>query len=187
MGTISTNEFKSGITVKMDGDLYVIIEYQHVKPGKGGAFVRTKLRKMKTGGVIERTFRVGEKFEDAFIEQRTLQYQYRAGDAFHFMDTTTYEDVTIKEDFIGPAGGFLKESMECEGRFYENQLISLELPTFVELHVAETEPGIRGDTSKSGNKPAKLESGASIMVPLFVDAGDLLKIDTRTGAYVGRA
>ncbi len=184
---ISTNEFKNGLAIMVDGQLYIIDHYQHVKPGKGGAFVRTKLRKLKEGSVVERTFRVGEKFQEAFIEKRKLQYQYRSGSAFHFMDLNTYEEIQLDEQAVGQLGGFLKDDMEVEGEFYQEALITLELPVFVDLRVEETEPGIRGDTSKSGNKPAKLETGVTIQVPLFVGSGEMIRVDTRTGAYVSRA
>ena len=187
MGVISTNEFKTGITVLIDGELYAIVEYQHVKPGKGGAFVRTKLRRVKDGNVIERTFRAGEKFQDAYIEDRKLQFLYRSGATFHFMDQTSFEDVQIDEKVIGSPAGFLKENMEITGNFYEGEMIGLALPIFVELQVVETEPGVRGDTSKAGNKPAKLETGVTIQVPLFIESGGMVRIDTRTGSYVSRA
>jgi len=187
MGVISTNEFKTGITLLIDHELYAIVEYQHVKPGKGGAFMRTKLRRVKDGNVIERTFRAGEKFEDAYIEDRKLQFLYRATDTFHFMDQTSFEDVQIQEEVIGPPAGFLKENMEITGNFYNGELIGLQLPIFVDLQVIETEPGIRGDTAKSGTKAAKLETGVSIQVPLFIEPGGMVRIDTRTGNYVSRA
>ena len=184
---ISTSEFKNGIAIKIEGELFVIAEFQHVKPGKGGAFVRTKLRRMKGNSVMERTFRVGEKFEEAFIEERKLQYQYRSGDLFHFMDLKSYDGVEIPKAILGKSAGYLKEDMEIAGSFYEGEIISLELPIFVDLKIEETEPGIRGDTSKSGGKPAKLESGLVIQVPLFIDSGEVVRIDTRTGQYVSRA
>ena len=184
---ISTTEFKNGETIVMDGQLWVIVEFQHVKPGKGGAFVRTKLRRLKGHSVMERTFRVGEKFEEAFIEQRTLQFQYRSGETFHFMDLASYEGVEIPESVLGPSAGFLKENMDIAGSFYAGEIISLELRIFVDLRIDETEPGLRGDTSKSGNKPAKLETGLVIQVPLFMDSGEIIRVDTRTGAYVSRA
>ncbi|MBI3324109.1 MAG: elongation factor P [Candidatus Omnitrophica bacterium] len=184
---ISTNEFKTGITVLIDNELYAIVEYQHVKPGKGGAFVRTKLRRVKDGNVIERTFRAGEKFQDAYIEDRKLQFLYRAGETFHFMDQTSFEDVQIQEKILGAPAGFLKENMEITGNFYDGELIGLQLPIFVELQVVETEPGVRGDTSKAGNKPAKLETGVTIQVPLFIESGGMVRIDTRNGSYVSRA
>ena len=184
---ITTSEFKSGLTILLDGELCTIVESQHVKPGKGGAFVRTKLRRLKDGSVAERTFRAGEKFQDAFIEARKLQFLYRSGEAFHFMDMTSFEDLQIAEKVIGPGAGFLKENMEAEGDFHDGQLIGLELPIFVILRIEETEPGIRGDTAKAGTKPAKLETGVTIQVPLFVESGETVRIDTRTGTYVSRA
>ena len=184
---ISTNEFKTGLTIMVDGGMYVIEHYQHVKPGKGGAFVRTKLRKAKEGSVIERTFRVGEKFQEAFIEERKLQYLYRSGSEFHFMDLGSYEDLQIQEAVIGPSAGFLKDNMEIQGKFHEGRLMDLELPIFVDFKILETEPGIRGDTSKAGTKPAKLETGVTIQVPLFIDSGETIRVDTRTGSYISRA
>ncbi|MBI2885050.1 MAG: elongation factor P [Candidatus Omnitrophica bacterium] len=184
---ISTNEFKSGAAILVDGALYVIVEFQHVKPGKGGAFVRTKLRRLKSDAVIERTFRAGDKFQDAFIENRKLQFLYRAGDQFHFMDMKSYEEISLTAEAIGKSAGFLKENMEIEGEFYESDLIGLTLPVFVDLRIVETEPGIRGDTSKSGNKPAKLETGMVVQVPLFVGPDETIRVDTRTGTYSSRA
>lgn len=183
---ISTNEFKNGEAILMDGQLWIIVEYQHVKPGKGGAFVRTKLRRMRDSSVIERTFRAGEKFQEAYIEKRTLQYLYRTADTFHMMDTKTYEEVTVPASIIGQGAGFLKENMELEGQFHDSQMIGIQPPMFVEVQVASTEPGIRGDTSKGGMKPATLETGATIQVPLFVENGDLIRVDTRTATYVSR-
>ena len=183
---ISTSEFKNGEAIVMDGQLWVIIEYQHVKPGKGGAFVRTKLRRMRDDSVIERTFRAGEKFQEAFIEKRTLQYLYRTADTFHLMDTKSYEEVQVPVKVIGQAAGYLKENMELEGQFHDGQLIGIQPPMFVDVHIASTEPGIRGDTSKGGMKPATLETGATIQVPLFVDTGDVIRVDTRNGVYVSR-
>jgi elongation factor P len=183
---ISTNEFKNGEAIIMDGQIWVIVEYQHVKPGKGGAFVRTKLRRMRDASVIERTFRVGEKFQEAFIEKRTLQYLYRTADAFHLMDTKSYEEITVPADAVGSAAGFVKENMELEGQFHDGQMIGIQAPMFVDVHIESTEPGIRGDTSKGGMKPAKLETGATIQVPLFVVTGDMIRVDTRNGTYVSR-
>ena len=183
---ISTNEFHSGETIIMDGQLWIIVEFQHVKPGKGGAFVRTKLRRMRDDSVIERTFKAGEKFQEAYIEKRTLQYLYRTADTFHLMDTKSYEEVQVAEKTIGKAAGFLKENMELEGQFHDGQMIGLAPPMFVDVHISSTEPGIRGDTSKGGMKPATLETGATIQVPLFIDTGDLIRVDTRTSSYVSR-
>ena len=183
---ISTGEFKSGEAIVMDGQLWIIVEFQHVKPGKGGAFVRTKLRRMRDGGVIERTFRAGEKFQEAYIERRTLQYLYRTADTFHLMDTKNYEEVQVSAEKLGQTAGFIKENMELEGQFHDDQMIGIQPPMFVDVHIESTEPGIRGDTSKGGMKPAKLETGAVIQVPLFIDTGDFIRVDTRTGAYVSR-
>ena len=183
---ISTSEFRNGEAIVMDGQLWVIVEFQHVKPGKGGAFVRTKLRRMRDSSVIERTFRAGEKFQEAYIEKRTLQYLYRTAETFHLMDTKTYEEVQVSALLIGEGAGFLKENMELEGQFHDGQLIGIQPPMFVEVHVETTEPGVRGDTSKGGMKPATLETGATIQVPLFVETGDVIRVDTRTGSYVSR-
>ncbi len=183
---ISTTDFRNGKSIVMDGQLWVIVEFQHVKPGKGGAFVRTKLRRMRDNSVIERTFRSGEKFQEAYIEKRTLQYLYRTAEAFHLMDTKTYEEIQVSRESIGQAAGFLKENMELEGQFHDGQLIGIQPPMFVDVHVESTEPGVRGDTSKGGMKPATLETGATIQVPLFVGTGDFIRVDTRTGSYVSR-
>lgn len=184
---ISTNEFKTGLAIRVDGTLYIIEEYQHVKPGKGGAFMRTKLRHLTQGSVIERTFRAGEKFEEAFIEERPLQFLYKTGTDYHFMDLETYDERVVAEGTIGAPAGFVKENMELKGRFHDGGLIGLELPIFVELKIEYTEPGIRGDTSKAGTKPAKLESGVTVQVPLFIETGETIRVDTRTGNYVSRA
>ena len=183
---ISTTEFRNGEAIVMDGQLWVIVEFQHVKPGKGGAFVRTKLRRMRDSSVIERTFRSGEKFQEAYIEKRTLQYLYRTAETFHLMDSKTYEEVQVPASLIGEGAGFLKENMELEGQFHDGQLIGIQPPMFVDVHVESTEPGVRGDTSKGGMKPATLETGATIQVPLFVETGDVIRVDTRSGSYVSR-
>ena len=183
---ISTNEFRNGEAIVLDGQLWIIVELQHVKPGKGGAFVRTKLRRMRDNSVIERTFRSGEKFQEAYIEKRSLQYLYRTSDSFHLMDTKSFEELQVPVDAIGQATGFLKENMELEGQFHDGQMIGIQPPMFVDVHVQSTEPGVRGDTSKGGMKPAMLETGATIQVPLFIETGDLLRVDTRTGSYVSR-
>ena len=170
----------------MDGQLWVIVEFQHVKPGKGGAFVRTKLRRLRDSSVIERTFRSGEKFQEAYIEKRTLQYLYRTADTFHLMDTKSYEEIQVPAEVLGQGAGFLKENMELEGQFHDGQLIGIQPPMFVDVHIGSTEPGVRGDTSKAGMKPAQLETGATIQVPLFVETGDRIRVDTRSGTYVSR-
>ena len=183
---ISTTEFPSGLAMEIDGQLWTIVEFQHVKPGKGGAFVRTKLRRMRDASVIERTFRAGEKFQEAYIEKRALQYLYRTADSFHLMDTKNYEEIQVPAETIGEAAGFLKENMELEGQFHDTKLIGIQPPMFVEVRIESTEPGLRGDTSKGGLKPATLETGATIQVPLFVNTGDMIRVDTRNGAYVSR-
>jgi len=185
--TISTNQFKTGMAILLDGVLQLIVEYQHVKPGKGAAFVRTKLRNIKTGNVVSRTFDAGEKFQEAFIEKRKIQYLYRGGDTFHFMDVNSYDQLALAADELGDAVHYLTESLEVKGEFYEGRLVGLELPTTVILKVTHSDPGLRGDTSKAAMKPATLETGYSIQVPLFVESGGQVKVDTRTGEYVGRA
>ena len=184
---IATNQFRSGLAIVLDGELWTIVEYQHVKPGKGGAFMRTKLRRMKDGSVVERTFRAGEKVQEAFIEKRTLQYLYRTGDTLHLMDTKSYDEVQLPASALGKVVGFLKENMELEGQFHDGRLIQITPPTFLEIRVKATEPGVRGDTSKSAMKPATLETGATVQVPLFVDTGELIRVDTRNGSYISRA
>lgn len=185
--TISTNQFKSGITILFDGGLFVIEEFQHVKPGKGAAFVRTKLRSLKSGNILNKTFDAGEKFQDAFIEKKALQFQYRAGETYHFMDLESYEQQAFSKEDLGDAANYLVENLEVKGEFYESRLIGLNLPTTVVLKVADSEPGLKGDTSKAAMKPAILESGLKTQVPLFIGPGDTIKVDTRTGEYVGRA
>ena len=170
----------------VDGELYILVEFQHVKPGKGAAFVRTKLRSVKTGNVLNRTFDGGDKFQDAFIEKKSLQFQYRAGDIYNFMDLQSYETVSLQREELGDSANYLIENLQVRGEFYENKLIGLELPTTVTLKVTESDPGLRGDTSKSAMKPAILETGFKIQVPLFVEPGEQIKVDTRTGEYVGR-
>ena len=184
---ITTSEFRNGLAILVDHELCAIVEHQHVKPGKGGAFMRTKLRRLKDGSVMERTFRVGEKFEEAFIEERKLQFLYRSGTSFHFMNMGSFEDVALEESAIDKAAGFLKENMEIVGDFHDGRLVGLELPVFIDLRVEHTEPGIRGDTSRAGTKPAQLETGMTIQVPLFVGSGETVRVDTRTGEYVSRA
>ncbi|MDD5424691.1 MAG: elongation factor P [Candidatus Omnitrophica bacterium] len=183
---ISTSDLKNGLTIKMDGQLFVVIEFQHVKPGKGGAFVKTKLRSLSTGNVLPKTFRSGDKLEDAFIEYKKLQFMYASGDEYHFMEEKTYEQFQLTAEQMGDVPHFLKENMMVNASFYENKLMTIEPPMFVELAVVEADPGLKGDTAKSGTKAVKLETGYTIQVPLFIEAGNVLKIDTRTGAYVER-
>lgn len=183
---ISTNEFKNGLTIKLEGQLFQIIEFQHVKPGKGGAFVRTKLRNLITANVLERTFRAGEKVEDAFIEYKKLQFLYSSGDDYHFMDQETFEQFQLSSEQLAAAIHYLKENMIVTASSYEGRLIKVEPPLFVELRVVEAEPGLKGDTAKSGTKSVKLETGYVIQAPLFIEKDNIIKIDTRTGEYVER-
>lgn len=183
---LSINEIKAGVTVLVDDVVYVVIETQHVKPGKGAAFVRAKLRNLKNGSIQEKTFRGDEKIEMAFVEERKLQYQYVSGAMYHFMDQENFEEVAIPEENIGDKKKFLKDNLEVMGYFYKNETLNINLPNFIEFKITHTEPGIKGDTAKGGNKPAQIETGATIQVPLFIDAGDNVKIDTRTGEYVER-
>lgn len=168
-------------------DVYLVIETQHVKPGKGAAFVRAKLRNMKNGGIQEKTFRGDEKIETAFVEERKLQYLYSSGSIYHFMDQDNFEEIAISEDNLGESKKFLKDNLEVTGNFYKNETLSINLPNFIDFKIIHTEPGIKGDTAKSGSKPAKIESGAIIQVPLFIDTGDKIKVDTRTGEYIEKA
>ncbi len=181
-----TSDFRNGLKIEIDGTPFEIIEFLHVKPGKGGAFVRTKLRNLQTGAVLNKTFRSGEKVGKPDLVDRHMQYLYSQGNDLVFMDLETYEQFTIPFEKIEDKAKFLKENMEVDVLYYKNEPISIELPTFVELEVVETEPGFKGDTATGGSKPAVLETGAKINVPLFINVGDKLKIDTRTGQYVER-
>jgi elongation factor P len=184
---ISTTDFRSGLTFEMDNDVVQLLEFQHVKPGKGAAFVRCKLRSVKTGSVIEKTFRPGEKFPKALIERKEMQFLYKEGDGWNFMDTETYEQVSLQESVLEDAPKYLKENMTTGILFYQGKVIGLDLPKQVELKVTETEPGIKGDTATGGTKAATLETGLIVQVPFFVNEGEALIIDTRTGQYVSRA
>lgn len=184
----STADFRNGMTLQMDGALYTITYFQHVKPGKGGAFVRTKLKNVLTGAVIERTFRAGEKVDEVRLERRPVQYSYSDGQLYYFMDQQTFDMIPLAEDVIGPDQlRYLKENMECEGLVHGDTVISVELPNFVELRIAETDPGVRGDTAQGGTKPAKLETGAVVNVPLFLNEGDVVRVDRREDKYIERA
>ncbi len=182
----STADFKKGLKIEIDGTPYVIVDFLHVKPGKGGAFVRTKLKNLLTGRVIDQTFRAGEKVKRPDLMEREMQYLYREDDNFHMMDNETFDQVIITGEQMGDATLFLKENLNVKVLFFNRQPVAVELPTFVELTVTETEPGVRGDTATGGSKPATLETGAVIQVPLFVEQGDLVKVDTRTGEYIER-
>lgn len=183
---ISTNQFKNGMAIEVEGTLFFIVDFQHVKPGKGGAFVRTKLKNVKTGAVLDRTFRAGEKFEQAILERKKMQFLYAEGDQFHFMDNETYEQLALAKDQLGNVMMYTKESSNVEMLMYEGKPIGVEPETFVELEIVETDPGIRGDTVSGGTKPATLETGAVVQVPLFLQTGEKIKIDTRTNTYITR-
>jgi elongation factor P len=185
---ISTNQFKNGNHIEVEGTIFKVVEFQHVKPGKGGAFVRTKLRRASDGAVIDRTFRAGEKFRSVRTEVRRMQFLYKDGSDAHFMDTDSYEQVTIPEASLEEPLRWMRESDEVELLYIDDQPADVQLPSAVDLEVTETEPGLRGDTaSGGGNKPAVLETGARVQVPLFVNVGDKIRVDTRSGEYVSRA
>ena len=183
---ISAGEFRNGVTFDMDGNVFQIIEFQHVKPGKGAAFVRTKIRNVISGAVVERTFSPTEKFPTAYIERKDMQYLYSDGDLYYFMDMETYDMLPIGKDLLGDAFKFVKENMTCKVMSYKGSVFGVEPPNFVELEVTETDPGFKGDTATNVTKPATLETGAEIKVPLFINPGDKIKIDTRTGEYLER-
>lgn len=184
---ISSNEFKTGVTIEVDNDVYTIVEFQHVKPGKGAAFVRTKLKNVKTGGIVERKFNAGEKVPKAHVERREMQYLYKDGDHFVVMDNESYEQTSLTEAQIGDGVKYLKENMNLGILFFNGTVIGVDLPNTVVLEVTYTEPGVRGDTATGGSKPATLETGAVVQVPFFINEGEKLIIDTRTGNYVQRA
>jgi elongation factor P len=183
---ISTADFRTGLTIETGGDLYSIVEFQHVKPGKGGAFVRTKLRNLRTGAVTEKTFRAGERMEQAMIERRTMQFLYRAGDEFTFMDLETFDQTALTADKVGDGAKYLKPDAEISIVSHEGELLGVDVPHTVDLVVTKTDPGLRGDTATGGSKPATLETGAVVNVPLFINEGDTLRVDTRTDQYVQR-
>jgi len=184
---VVAGDFKNGVTFEMDGGVFQVIEFQHVKPGKGAAFVRTKIRNVITGAVTERTFSPTDKFESAYIERKDMQYLYSDGDIYYFMDEETYEQIPIDANKLGDAFKFVKENAVCKIVSYKGNVFAVEPPNFVELEVTDTEPGVRGDTATNVTKVATLETGAQIRVPLFINNGDIIKIDTRTGEYLGRA
>ena len=184
---VSAGDFKNGITIEYEGGVYQIIEFQHVKPGKGAAFVRTKLKNVISGGVVETAFRPTDRFENAIIDRKAMQYLYNDGDLYYFMDNETYEQIALNSDQIGDALKFVKENEECRICSYKGSVFSVEPPLFVELEITDTEPGFKGDTATGATKPAIVETGAQVAVPLFVNQGDKIKIDTRTGEYLSRA
>ena len=183
---ISAGDFRNGITLEMEGNIYQIVEFQHVKPGKGAAFVRTKLKNIINGGVVEKTFRPTEKFPQARIDRVEMQYLYSDGDLYHFMNTETYDQIALNEDAIGDSLKFVKENEMVKICSHNGNVFAVEPPLFLELEVTDTEPGFKGDTATGATKPATVETGAVVYVPLFVETGDKLKIDTRTGEYLSR-
>ena len=183
---ISAGDFRKGVTFEMDGKVYVIVDFQHVKPGKGAAFVRTKIKNVVTGQVLEQTFNPTDKYPVAHIERKDMQYSYNDGDLYYFMDMETFDMLPLNFDIVEDAMQFVKEEMMVTIQLYKGAAFSVEPPNFVELEVTETEPGVQGDTSKAGNKPATLETGYNIQVPLFVNIGEKIRVDTRTGTYMER-
>jgi len=183
----STPDFRKGLKIELNGEPFVIVEFQHVKPGKGGAFVRTTLKSLITGNVLDKTFRSGEKVDKPDLEEKAMQYLYESDGQYHFMDSETYEQLFLSEDQLGESRYYLQENVEVEVLFHNGKAIGVEVPIFVELKVAKTEPGVRGDTASGGRKPAVLETGMTVQVPLFINEGDVLRIDTRTGKYIERA
>jgi elongation factor P len=182
----TTNDLKNGMTLNLDGNLMNVVEFQHVKPGKGGAFVRTKLKNVRTGRTLEKTFRADEPVEVAILDKREMQYLYRDETGFHFMDTQTYDQSVVDADAVGGAASWLSDGATPYVTFYEGTAIGVELPAAVELQVTETEPGVKGDRVSGATKPATVETGAAVQVPLFVETGDRIKVDTRSGAYLTR-
>jgi len=186
MPAISTNDLKNGMTLELDNGLFSVVEFQHVKPGKGGAFVRTTLRNARTGNVLERTFRAGERVEQAILEKRDMQFLYRDGEDYVFMDTTTYDQRQVPPAALGDAANYLVENAVATLATYRDEIVSVEIPASVELTVAETEPGVQGDRVSGARKPATLETGLTVQVPLFVNVGDRVRVDTRSGDYITR-
>ena len=184
---VSTNDLRNGMTLDLPEGLFAVVEFQHVKPGKGGAFVRTKLKNQRTGAVIERTYRADEKLEQAIIDKREMQFLYRDGSEYIFMDTTSYEQLQVDTGLLGDANNYLKEGDDAVIEFFGTEIVGVELPAAVELTVSETEPGLQGDRVSGARKPATLETGLVLQVPLFVNPGEKIKVDTRTGEYLTRA
>ena len=182
----STSDFRKGLKVEIAGEPYVIVDFQHVKPGKGGAFVRTRLKSLVTGNVIDQTFRSGDRVDKPDLEEREMQFLYETAGEYHFMDTKTFEQLFLTADQMGESKDFLKENLVIKALFHNKRPIGIEVPMFVELKVVKSEPGVKGDTASGATKPATLESGAVIQVPLFVEEGDMIRVDTRTGEYITR-
>ena len=184
---ISAGEFRKGITVEIDDGVWVIVDFQHVKPGKGAAFVRTKIKNVVTGNVLERTFNPTERMPRAHVESKDMQYLYADGDLYYFMDNETYEQLPLSKDLVEDALKFIKENMDVQVKFFKGSAFSVEPPNFVELEVTQTDPGFKGDTATAGTKPATLETGAVVQVPMFIDQGEIIRVDTRPGEYMSRA
>ena len=184
---ISAGDFRNGVTIEFEGNIYQIVEFQHVKPGKGAAFVRCKIKNIKTGGVVERTFRPTEKVPKAHIERKDMQYLYSDGELYHFMDVNTYDQIAVNAETVGDTLKFVKENEMVKIASHQGEVFAIEPPLSVELEITETEPGIKGDTAQGATKPATVETGARVMVPLFINQGEKIRIDTRTGEYTGRA
>jgi elongation factor P len=184
---IDTSDFRNGLSIIVDGEIFTIVEFQHVKPGKGGAFVRSKLKNARTGAVTDKTWRAGEKMEQAVLERKPMQFLYEMDGEYHLMDMETFDQITVGRAAFGDAAKYLKENQEVSVLMHEGRIISAELPFTVELEVAETDPGVRGDTAAGGSKPARLETGAVVQVPFFINVGDVVRVDTRTEAYLERA
>ena len=184
---VTAGDFRNGVTFEMDGNVYSIIEFQHVKPGKGAAFVRTKMKNVVTGAVTETSFNPTAKFEQACVERKDMEYSYNDGDLYYFMDPESYELVPINKDVLGDSFKFVKENMVCKIMSYKGSVFGVEPPNFVELEVTKTEPGVKGDTATNTLKPATVETGAEVRVPLFINEGEMIRIDTRTGEYMERA
>jgi elongation factor P len=184
---ISTNDFHTGVTIEYEGDIYNVLEFQHVKPGKGNAFVRSKLKNLRSGAIIDKTFRAGEKLARAHLERKEMEYLYREDNFFHVMDMESYEQITISEEQLGDGVKYIKENDRLNVILYKEEIVGVDIPFTVTLAVAETEPGVKGDTASGASKPAKLETGLVVQVPLFVNEGDLIRVDTRTGNYIERA
>jgi len=183
---MDTSDFRNGVHIIQDGDIFTIVEFQHVKPGKGGAFVRTKIKNVRTGAVLDKTFRAGERMEQAYLERKPMQYTYSQGDEYFLMDMDSYEQVGVPGSLLGDQVKYLKEGTELSVIIYDGSIIGVEMPFFVEIEVKETAPGVRGNTAAGGTKPARLETGAVIQVPFFVNAGDVVKVDTRSDQYLER-
>ena len=183
----STTDFRNGLKIEFGGEPYVIVYFQHVKPGKGGAFVRTKLKNLKTGSVLENTFRSGDKVNKPDLDEREMQFMYMLEKAYHFMDTKTYEQIYLDREHMGDAANYMIENLPVKILFYRGEPIGIDLPIFIDLQIVETEPGLKGDTVSGATKSARLESGAGVQVPLFLNVGDRIKVDTRTGTYIERA